>query len=110
MEEEAASSLWMVSIFYLKNDRNELHLLAVKELKMMFMGLRSLLMVGEKKHFGIVATRLDDGGVVGGARTVEGILILLLVEFVGILASAIMRPVLLEICSSWRPLALRWWS
>ena len=43
--EEAASWLCIVMILSLKKDRNELHLVVVKEEEMVSMGLRSLLMV-----------------------------------------------------------------
>lgn len=39
---------------------------------------------GRKECSGVVTTRLDDGGVVGGASTVEGFFIMLLVKLVSI--------------------------
>ena len=50
---EAASCEWMSSILFWKNDRKELHVLVVKELLVVSMGLSSLLMV-EKSVFGLL--------------------------------------------------------
>ena len=47
---------------------------------------------GRERPFGVVVARLDDGGVVRGACTVEGIFTLLLVQFVGIQVDSV-RPV-----------------
>ncbi|XDV48848.1 hypothetical protein PO909_018203 [Leuciscus waleckii] len=57
------------------------HLEVVKELEIVSMGFRSLLIV--KKSLGTVGAGLDDRGIVGGAGRVEGVFVLLSVKFVG---------------------------
>lgn len=47
---------------------NELHLLVVKVLEVVHGSVD-----GREKRFGVVAARLDDGGVVRGGHTVESI-------------------------------------
>ncbi len=84
VEEETLSSwLCIMSILLWRNERNYSRLLTVKELEMVSMGLRSLLTV-EKSVFGLLLPECMTG-VVRGACTIEGIFVLLLVQFVGII-------------------------
>ena len=68
--------LCIISILLRRNERNDSHFEVVKELEMLSMSFRSLLIV-EKRVFGILLPDYYDGGVVEGACTV---FVLLLVQ------------------------------